>query len=373
MTAGRWTRSVPLSGNTASPIEETWTYTRADGRASTHAMTVTVGKPFDVLSLKGTNIDEMRQYAEFLGTTARRLYGEKTPQRDVAHCPCCLQPTSGAAEALRIFDVPYHRCAQCGHAFVRRQPTEAVLNEVFGGSEDHSSTYIDRDAAEKRIAQIVAPKLDWVAALFRRHAGADPATAIDVGAGGGHCVAAARRRGIAANGFELSEASRRFAQEAFGLALLPDDFVSATGDAVDLITMWGLLEYTPEPRRFLRAARRRISPRGMIVVEVPRFDALGTAAQAGNPQSVARHMDPTTHVNCFSDASLATALVEEGFSPIAAWYFGMDIYELLVQAALRLGSAMVIEKLSDMIPALQASLDHGRQCDDLVMAAVPAG
>jgi hypothetical protein len=64
--------------------------------------------------------------------------------------------------------------------------------------------------------------------------------------------------------------------------------------------------------------------------------------------------------------------METGFRPVAAWYFGMDFYEFLVQAALRLDEPRVLAELADLIPTLQASLDQGRQCDDLVIAARPA-
>jgi hypothetical protein len=84
-------------------------------------------------------------------------------------------------------------------------------------------------------------------------------------------------------------------------------------------------------------------------------------------------MDPTSHVNAFSDESLCTALVEEGFAPIAAWYFGMDAWELVVQVALRAGDEMLVQKLADWIPVVQEAADRGRQCDDVVIAAVPIG
>jgi hypothetical protein len=50
----------------------------------------------------------------------------------------------------------------------------------------------------------------------------------------------------------------------------------------------------------------------------------------------------------------------------------MDAYELLVQQALTLGSADVVERLAAAIPGLQAVLDSHRLCDDVVVAAVPA-
>jgi hypothetical protein len=185
-------------------------------------------------------------------------------------------------------------------------------------------------------------------------------------------VAGLGRAHIAAEGWELSAASRAFAKDVFDVELRGDEFVTTRPEPADLVTFWGLLEYVPEPLSLLQAARARVArDSGLLVVEVPRFDALSTVVQAANPTSIARHMDPTSHINCFSDTSLMTALVRCGFEPVAAWYFGMDAYELLVQVALRTGCDQVFDACADMIPTLQASMDAGLQCDDLIVAARP--
>jgi 2-polyprenyl-3-methyl-5-hydroxy-6-metoxy-1,4-benzoquinol methylase len=369
-----WQRLAPLGGIPGRQTEESWIHTDARGAQRSYPMQVTNGKPFDVLSLKGTRLEEIREYAAFLQNTARKLYGSETRRSRLSHCPCCLADTGQhARETFRFFDVPFHRCGVCGHGFVLERPSDETLNAVFTDSSDHSSTYVDRASLEGRMREIIAPKLQWVLDQYaRRSGGGRPGQGVDVGAGGGHFVAAMQRAGLQAAGYELSRASRAFAQEAFGIELRNADFLAASPSPTDLVTFWGLLEYTPEPRRFMEAARRWLSPQGLLIVEVPRLDCVGTAAQATNPYSIARHMDPTSHVNTFSDAGLATALVETGFRPVAAWYFGMDVYELLVQAALRLNDVAAIERLADMIPAVQACLDAGRQCDDIVIAAVPA-
>ena len=93
--------------------------------------------------------------------------------------------------------------------------------------------------------------------------------------------------------------------------------------------------------------------------------------QISNPFSISRHMDPTSHINAFSDESLATILVNSGFKPVAAWYFGMDIYEMLTQFGLRLNEDKIFYKISDMIANMQKNLDFGRQCDDIVIASIP--
>lgn len=368
----RWTRRTPLDGIPRSPTEELWTYDPGDGGPQLACpMRIHVGKQLDVLGLKGTDLAEIRDYAAGLADTARRLYGTGDRRLLIA-CPACGTPTVGAAEGLSVFDIPYRRCRTCGHAFVGEQPSVEVLSAVFADSESLSATYTDRDAAERRIRDIVLPKLDWVSDLYADRLGRPPASVVDVGAGGGHFVAGARHRGLEAQGFEISASSRAFARHAFDLGLRDDDFLSAPAEPVDVVTLWGLLEYTPEPRRMLEAARRWLTPDdGLLIVEVPRYDAVSTVAQASRPSWVARHMDPTSHVNCFSDASLATALVESGFAPVAAWYFGLDAYELLVQVALRLGDDRALDRLADLIPALQQAFDQGRQCDDLIIAAVP--
>jgi len=76
-------------------------------------------------------------------------------------------------------------------------------------------------------------------------------------------------------------------------------------------------------------------------------------------------------MNCFSDASLATALLTTGFKPVAAWYFGMDAYELLIQLGLKVKDPKFVDRVAHLIPPLQASFDSGRLCDDIVIAAVP--
>ncbi|MBV9521517.1 MAG: class I SAM-dependent methyltransferase [Alphaproteobacteria bacterium] len=367
----RWTRIAAFGGPPSERTVEQWEYRRGDHVLSC-AVEILIGKPLDVLSLKGTSLDEVRRYADFLKQTARRLYAPDASLRRCDACPIC-DSAATSADALRIFGQSYARCGECGHGFVRDQPSLEALDTIFGESEAHAAVYIDRAGIETRLSQIIAPKAEWLLGQYHRRHGRLPVTALDVGAGGGHFVEGLRRRGIDAVGYERSRASRIFAEDAFGVALRPSSFLDDPPEPRDLVTMWGLLEYVPEPRRFLEQARRCLTAEsGLLVIEVPRLDCFGTAVQRETPESIARHMDPTSHMNVFTDGSLATALVETGFRPVAAWYFGMDLYEFLVQAALRCARAEMLVQLADFIAPLQASLDHARLCDDLVVAAVPA-
>jgi len=367
----RWTRRAPLTGVPDEVRPEQWECRDDSGLLASLEVNVRIGKRLDVVGLKNASLQEVHDYADFLQQTADRLYAPGRPLRTVAHCPCCERDSQDATMAFQAFGISYHRCVSCGHAFVRQQPDSAALEDSFTESEERAAAYTDRESLELRMSQIIAPKVDW-SLQVARSAGVRVRRALDVGAGGGHFVEGLRRAGLEATGYELSRASRRFAREVFNLELRDGDFLSAAGEAFDLITFWGLLEYTPDPLAFLRAAHRALSAgNGLLVLEVPRFDCLGTAAQAIPGAVVARHLDPTSHVNTFSDASLATCLTRAGFRPVAAWYFGMDAYEMLVQASLRLGLDTLPEGLASMVPALQERLDQGLAWDDLVVAAVP--
>jgi hypothetical protein len=369
-----WTRRASLDGARVSRATEIWECRDQQDRRLAFEVDVTIGKPFDVLTLKGTSLSEIREYTRFLQSVAAKLYGPQSTTKRVASCPCCDESVTSPHEAASIFGVAYNRCNECGHVFVGLQPAPSALLEVFAESEEHAATYTDRKQIEFRLAEVIKPKVDWMLGVYRGQHGRDPRAVLDVGAGGGHFVEVCRRAGLKAEGYEVSKASRRFAQEAFGIELRSQDFLSEIDrpEEFDVVTFWGLLEYTPEPRRYLQAAYDWLGrAQGMLVVEVPRFDCLGTAVQRLCPDTVARHLDPTSHVNCFSDASLATALVTTGFKPVAAWYFGMDVYELVVQLALQLGDPSAVERLAPWIPELQASLDAARLCDDVIVAALP--
>lgn len=369
-----WTREASLSRQpAATPQSETWQLTEQGQAVWRGPVTVFCGKPLDIKALKGTDLKEWQAYAEFLRSTASRLY-EPEKLKDVTNCPCCEASVADAPALMHVWKIAYAQCPACQHVFVARQPLPEHISQIFVDSDAHAEVYTDTDPArlEVRLQQIVKPKLDWVLNQFQLCYQREPLSLLDVGAGGGHFVEVARRAGLEARGVEISQASCAFARKAFGLELEQGDFLQLPAEApLDVITFWGLLEYLQSPLDFLHAARERLSASGLLIVEVPRADALSTAIQQLDDRYIARHMDPTSHVNCFSDSSLLTALWKAGFEPVAAWYFGMDIYELLIQLELINGRTELSEASLNLIPGLQAYLDRALLGDDIIMAAVP--
>jgi 2-polyprenyl-3-methyl-5-hydroxy-6-metoxy-1,4-benzoquinol methylase len=98
-----------------------------------------------------------------------------------------------------------------------------------------------------------------------------PGRLLDVGAGPGFMVSAARARGWDAIGLDLNEWAARYAREELGVEVR----VSALDDAhlptgsFDAVTMMDLLEHVPNPGALVAEAARVTRPGGMLAVLTP--------------------------------------------------------------------------------------------------------
>ena len=365
-----WLKTSPLRKTPGAAHEETWTH-----GARAYPVRVRLGKPMDILALKANMTAAFEEQLASIRSSRKALYAAAEVE-EVSACPLCGALSSTGEPALTIYGARYQRCAACTHHFVVRRPTKAALERFYAKDAHYAATYADKKTLETRVRQVAEPKARWVIEEFERLHGRKPRSILDVGAGSGHFVFACRQLGLEAEGLELSESGRAFCQANFGIELGAQDFTDKPEvfAGVDVVTFWGVIEHVPEPMAVLRAARRALSgPETMVVAAVPRWDALSTGVQSQFPETVARHLDPLGHINCFTDESLATAFETAGFAPAAAWYFGMDAYELVMQLSylLKKGDDSPLAALGRFIPALQSVVDQGQLSDEIALAGRP--
>ncbi len=89
---------------------------------------------------------------------------------------------------------------------------------------------------------------------------------LDWGAGLGHLVAALRRRGLDAEGVELSSAAREMAWQRNGVRLLTQ---VPAGRYFDAISLYHSLEHAEDPCDLLLGLRDSLAPQGILFIEVP--------------------------------------------------------------------------------------------------------
>lgn len=368
--AGIWMRTRTMYGQGQVADEEWWIRGKQRFRVG-----VTSGKKTNLLKLKKNSSDQL--HAKIAETRKSRveLYSEGELD-DVDTCMVCGAPASEAVPALVVYHAQYSQCTRCSHVYVIRRPSQATISRFYQSDTAYAATYTDKSAAERRLQTIAEPWVDWLADSFESVHGRPIRSVVDVGAGGGHFVEACRRRGLEAHGIELSEASREFAKQVWGIEEDPRDFlqVALEYQGADAVTFWGLLEHVADPGSFLAAAHNIVasSDAGMVAAKLPRWESLSSAAQSICPDTVLRHLDPRGHIMCFTDASAAELYFQNDFQPSNAWYYGMDAYELLMQIANRSGCFDAFLETGEEQVEIQQWIDEARFSDGIVLAGIPA-
>jgi SAM-dependent methyltransferase len=232
---------------------------------------------------------------------------------ELSRCPVCDALASGAAPVFTAdrsyrgepFPSRVVRC-RCGHSFLNPSPGREELLSFYDDDYHCFATTAD-DAA--RIGH-------WIEQRCRgdrfNHVPIIPGGRfLDVGCGTGDMVAAMARLGMEAEGIEPSRYAAAKAREA-GLkvtcALLHD---AAYPDAAfDAISMFHVLEHTPDPVEVLRECCRILKPDGELVIGVPNFDSLVFALV----RKTWVGLQLPTHVQHFSPNSLRVAAERAGLS-----------------------------------------------------------
>jgi SAM-dependent methyltransferase len=133
---------------------------------------------------------------------------------------------------------------------------------------------------------------------------------LDVGAAGGSFLAMAKERGYTPLGCEPSTWMCQFAREHYGLELHPGTIFDMPLEkgSVDLLTLWDVIEHTPDPKAVLARAHELLTPEGVLVMSWPDYASLA-----------ARLLGPkwpfllTVHLYYFTPTSMTGLLRRTGF------------------------------------------------------------
>lgn len=362
-----------LEGNRT---EETWIRT-IDGTETFYPMDLYLGKKTDMLGIKQDIVKSIKDKLEYYSTSRRKLYNTNTDGMEyVKVCPITGISTDKTRPVASIYGAEYVQTPDTGHVYVKNRPAKRALDDFYLNDVTYAATYTNKAGAESRLNKIAVPWTKWTMEVYKKQYGKYPERILDVGSGAGHFVESCRRAGLKADGIELSNSSREFAKEIWGFEMDGRDFNTVVDDysGYDIVTFWGLLEHTPNPAKILETAYKIVSKSskgGMVIAKVPRWDSLSSAAQRLNPETIIRHIDPMGHIMLFSDASTAELYVRCGFAPKAAWYYGMDVYETMMQLGNLLDNYEPLTKTGKLQMELQQFIDENRFADGLTLVGIP--
>jgi SAM-dependent methyltransferase len=204
--------------------------------------------------------------------------------RRVSVCPACGGSTAPWLEGLA-------QCSACGTAVTLAPPPGPSAYET----------------GSPRLARLAAPVL----ALFDRRRlsllGAPRGTLLDVGAGRGRFVAAARDAGWTASGIEPSERGVS-AAEGYAVTLRRGTLADVSG-TYDAVVLWHVLEHIDDPDAAVGQLASLVAPGGTLLIGVPNLASV--QARLGGLRWF--HLDLPRHRTHFTPGGLRALLERHGF------------------------------------------------------------
>jgi 2-polyprenyl-3-methyl-5-hydroxy-6-metoxy-1,4-benzoquinol methylase len=365
-----WNKKTSLSQQ-GENMNEIW-IRESNGITENFPVDCYLGKKTNLLKLKSKIISTLAEKAKYYRESRTKLYNNDLFE-DVKNCPITEIETSECKEVANIYGAKYVQTPDTGHVYVKNRPIYKSIHNFYLNDITYAATYTDKSGAENRLNAIAKPWLEWTKKVFYKQYGRNPEKILDVGSGAGHFIEACIRDGIDAKGIELSESSRKFSKEIWDIELDGRNFLDVTDEynEYDIVTFWGLLEHTPNPKSILSAAYKVIGKEGMVISKLPRWNSLSSAIQLLNPETIIRHIDPMGHIMLFTDSSAAEMYYLTNFKPIAAWYYGMDIYETFMQLSHLTSNLEILNNTGLLQQELQQYIDEQKYSDGITLVGIP--
>jgi SAM-dependent methyltransferase len=205
---------------------------------------------------------------------------DPTPQLETVPCNLCgstdldvmyearadLERDTDLAAKFRasgdeLLTQPLVRCRACSLLFVNpRVDTRAMLDGYAAGADP---VYVSQMDARVRTFARTLTRIDRLRPAKGR--------LLDVGTAAGAFLKAAQDDGWHAIGIELNAWLAEWGRSRYGVTIHVGsiDDVSLPAGGFEVVTLWDVIEHTPDPSHVLRRVHQLLAPGGLLVVNYP--------------------------------------------------------------------------------------------------------
>ncbi len=157
---------------------------------------------------------------------------------------------------------PMVQCRHCGLQYLNPRPRQDMILEGYSAGTD-----------EKFVSQAVARENTFGKCLdLVEKYSPSRGRILDIGAAAGSFLHVAQKRGWQIAGCEPNRWMCEWAQSHYGIRIQPGtlfDLQKVTDQSFDVITLWDVLEHTPDPKVVLLECQRLLKPDGLLIVNYP--------------------------------------------------------------------------------------------------------
>ncbi|MDG6218597.1 MAG: class I SAM-dependent methyltransferase [Candidatus Thermoplasmatota archaeon] len=199
---------------------------------------------------------------------------------------------------------PY-RCEKCGFTFIH--PKMSVEQEYEFYEKIYRLSYVDQNPDTLWVENL--PEAKRRVARFQTILHKD-AHLLEIGCASGYFLSEVKKRVNSVKGIELT---KDYVQYAISKGLDVRESIEEIDDeSFDIIFMFHVLEHINDPIRFIEAVKKKLTPKGKLIIEVPNVDDILVSTY-----KIKKHLDfywEVAHNYYFSKDSLGTVLERAGYS-----------------------------------------------------------
>ena len=193
------------------------------------------------------------------------------------------------------------RCRNCDLQYLTPRLKSDVI--IRGYSDGTDETWVSQITARERTFNRSLERLERIVS--------PPGHVLDIGTGGGPFLGVAKARGWEVAGCEPNRWLAEWGSDHYGIDIVPGTIYDMGLDdqSFDMVTLWDVLEHTPDPKGVLKECRRVLKPGGLLVVNYPDINSL-----------IARLMGRkwvfllSVHLYYFTTETITNMLSQVGFS-----------------------------------------------------------
>ncbi len=207
------------------------------------------------------------------------------------------------ASSDELLTQPLVRCRQCSLLFVNpRVSSQAMLAGYASGADP---AYVSQMPSRVRTFARTLQRIDRLRPSKGR--------LLDVGTAAGAFLKAAKDDGWDATGIEPNQWLAEWGRAEYGVTIHVGsvDEVALPAASFDVVTLWDVIEHTPDPMHVLTRARSLLAPGGLLVVNYPDIGSWIARAMGRKWPFLS-----SVHLYYFTRDTMRAALHRAGFETI---------------------------------------------------------